>query len=200
MRSRRSTGCRACRSTTSTSRRSSARCCRRSRSWSRATPACSRATTSTSPRSTRRTPRPKPARGRPAITQPVLLGITKASLADPQLHLGGLVPGNHPRAHRRLGARQARHPGRPEGERHRRPPDPGGHGLLPARPAAHRRQARRSSWPPAAKFRWSWSPCRPRSPPRPKPRRWKPKADHDRPPRSKGVAGVSAHQGNVSPL
>ena len=38
-RSRRSTGCRACRSTTSTSRRSFARCCRRSRSSSRATPA-----------------------------------------------------------------------------------------------------------------------------------------------------------------
>ncbi len=36
-----------------------------------------------------------------------------------------------------------RHARGPEGERHRRPADPGGHRLLSARPAAHRRQARR---------------------------------------------------------
>ena len=83
--------------------------------------------------------------GRPALTQPVLLGITKAVAADPLLHLGGLVPGDHPRAHRRLGAGQDRHPGRAEGERDRRPPDPGRHRLLPAQPAAHRRQARRGA-------------------------------------------------------
>ena len=83
--------------------------------------------------------------GRPALTQPVLLGITKAIAADPQLHLRGLLPGDHAGAHRRLGPRQDRHPGRAEGERHRRPADPGGHRLLPAQPAAHRRQARRGS-------------------------------------------------------
>ena len=86
--------------------------------------------------------------------------------ADPLLHLGGLVPGDHPRAHRRLGARQDRHPGRPEGERHRRPADPGGHGLLPARPAAHRRQARRAADASSAKRPWSrcrWRSRKPRT-------------------------------------
>ena len=42
--------------------------------------------------------------GRPALTQPVLLGITKASLQTKLLHLGGLLPGDYPRAYRRLGA------------------------------------------------------------------------------------------------
>ena len=45
--------------------------------------------------------------------------------ADPLVHLGGLVPGDHPRPHRGGGQRQDRHPRRPQGERHRRPPDPG---------------------------------------------------------------------------
>ena len=47
--------------------------------------------------------------------------------ADPLLHLGGLVPGDHPRAHRSRGHRQGRHARRPQGERHRRPAHPGGH-------------------------------------------------------------------------
>ena len=47
--------------------------------------------------------------------------------ADPQLHLGGLVPGDHPGAHRGLGPGQDRHAQRPQGKCHRRPPDPGGH-------------------------------------------------------------------------
>ena len=81
--------------------------------------------------------------GRPAITPAGPARHHQGVAADPQLHLGGLVPGNHPRAHRGLGPGQDRHPGRAEGERHRRPADPGGHGLLPAQPAAHRRQARR---------------------------------------------------------
>jgi hypothetical protein len=41
--------------------------------------------------------------------------------ADAVVHLGGLVPGDDPRAHRRFGQRQDRHAGRPQGERHRRP-------------------------------------------------------------------------------
>ena len=47
--------------------------------------------------------------------------------ADQVVHLGGVVPGDHARAHRggRLGPR--RHAAGPQGERHRRPPDPGGH-------------------------------------------------------------------------
>ena len=60
--------------------------------------------------------------------KPVLLGITKASPADPQLHLGGVVPGNDARADRGCGPGQGRHAPWPQGERDRRPPDPGGHG------------------------------------------------------------------------
>ena len=48
---------------------------------------------------------------------------------DRVVHLRGLVPGDHPRADRSGGARPQGRPARPEGERHRRPADPGGHGL-----------------------------------------------------------------------
>ena len=47
--------------------------------------------------------------------------------ADAFVHLGGLVPGDHARAHRGGGQRQGRYARGPEGERHRRPADPGGH-------------------------------------------------------------------------
>ncbi len=47
--------------------------------------------------------------------------------ADPQLHLGRLLPGDDPGAHRGFGAGQDRHARRPQGECHRRPADPGGH-------------------------------------------------------------------------
>ena len=57
---------------------------------------------------------------KPAEGRAILLGITKASLADPFGLLGGLLPGNHARPHRRRGQWQGRHAGRPEGERHRR--------------------------------------------------------------------------------
>ncbi len=56
--------------------------------------------------------------------------------ADPQLHLGGVVPGNHAGADRGVGPGQARQAGRPEGERHRRPSDPGGHRRRHARRCA----------------------------------------------------------------
>ena len=46
--------------------------------------------------------------------------------ADPLVHLGGVVPGDDPRADRGRGQRQGRHARRTEGERHRRPADPGG--------------------------------------------------------------------------
>ena len=45
------------------------------------------------------------------------------------VHLRGLLPGDHPRADRGGGARPEGRPARTEGERHRRPADPGGHGL-----------------------------------------------------------------------
>ena len=47
--------------------------------------------------------------------------------ADPQLHLRGVVPGDHARADRGRRQRQGRHARGPQGERHRRPPDPGRH-------------------------------------------------------------------------
>ena len=55
---------------------------------------------------------------------------------DGILHLGGLLPGDHPRPHRGGGPRHEGRPARPEGERDRRPPDPGRNGLvLPPDPA-----------------------------------------------------------------
>ena len=90
---------------------------------------------------------------KPATAHPVLLGITKAIAADPLVHLGGVVPGDHARAHRGRGQRQGRHARRPQGERHRRPADPGRHrrddepaarGRDQARPA-HPRRAREGS-------------------------------------------------------
>ena len=64
--------------------------------------------------------------------------------ADPLLHLGGVVPGDHPRPHRGGGQRQGRHARRPQGERHRRPPDPGRHRRDDERAARGRGQARRA--------------------------------------------------------
>ncbi len=46
---------------------------------------------------------------KPAEGKPVLLGITKAIAADPQLHLGGVVPGDHARPHRGRGPGQGRY-------------------------------------------------------------------------------------------
>ena len=60
--------------------------------------------------------------------------------ADALLHLGGVLPGDHPRPHRGGGQRQGRHPRGAEGERHRRQPHPG----------RHRRHGRRRSGSVAA--------------------------------------------------
>jgi DNA-directed RNA polymerase subunit beta' len=54
----------------------------------------------------------------------------QGELADPLVHLGGVVPGDHPRPHRSGRQRQGRHARRPQGERHRRPADPGRHRRL----------------------------------------------------------------------
>jgi DNA-directed RNA polymerase subunit beta' len=62
---------------------------------------------------------------RPATAKPVLLGHHQGLAADAQLHLGGLVPGDHPGAHRCRRQRQGRYARGSEGERHRRAPDPG---------------------------------------------------------------------------
>jgi hypothetical protein len=50
--------------------------------------------------------------GRPAQGEPILLGHHQGVAADPVLHLGGLLPGDDARAHRGLGAGQARQAGR----------------------------------------------------------------------------------------
>ena len=64
--------------------------------------------------------------------------------ADPLVHLGGVVPGDHARAHRGRRQRQGRHARRPQGERHRRPPDPGRHRRHDEPAARGRDQARRA--------------------------------------------------------
>ena len=63
---------------------------------------------------------------------------------DPLVHLGGVVPGDHARAHRGRGQRQGGHARRPQGKRHCRSPDTGGHRRHDERPARGRHQARRA--------------------------------------------------------
>ena len=63
--------------------------------------------------------------------------------ADALVHLGGVVPRDHPRPHRGGGQWQDRHARGSEGERHRRPPDPGWHGCGDGAIAPHRHDARR---------------------------------------------------------
>ena len=88
------------RSTTSTSRSSSARCCARCASPSRATPSSSGASRSTSAPSTTRTSATttggKTRRGRAAPAR-----HHQGLARDRELHLRRLVPGHHARAHRR---------------------------------------------------------------------------------------------------
>ena len=62
----------------------------------------------------------------PGHAQPVLLGITKASLSHGQLHLGGVLPGDHPGADRGGDQRQGGRSARAQGERDHGPPHPGG--------------------------------------------------------------------------
>ena len=64
--------------------------------------------------------------------------------ADPLVLLGGLVPGDHPRAHRSRRQRQGGPAGRPQGERHCRPADPGGHRRLDGQDPRSRGQARQA--------------------------------------------------------
>ena len=84
-------------------------------------------------------------KGRPALTQPVLLGITKASLQTRSFFSAA----SFQETTRVL--TEASVQGKvdtlegPQGERHRRPAHPGGHGRLSPRPAAHRHQARRGA-------------------------------------------------------
>jgi DNA-directed RNA polymerase subunit beta' len=54
-------------------------------------------------------------------------GDHQGELADPFLHFGGVLPGNHPRADRGFGSGQARQAGGPERKRHRGSSDPRRH-------------------------------------------------------------------------
>ncbi len=63
--------------------------------------------------------------------------------ADALVHLGGVVPGDHPRPHRGGGQRQGRHAGRLEGERDRRPAHPRRHRCGDGQAAQDRLDARR---------------------------------------------------------
>ena len=62
--------------------------------------------------------------GAPALAKRVLLGITKGVARDGQLPVGGLLPGDLPRAYRGGDPHQAGLPRRSEGERHHRQADP----------------------------------------------------------------------------
>ena len=50
---------------------------------------------------------------------------------DAVVHLGGVVPGDHARAHRRGDSRREGRPARPQGEHHHRSPHPGRYGYVP---------------------------------------------------------------------
>uniref|UniRef100_A0A0N4Z2X9 Phosphate acetyltransferase n=1 Tax=Parastrongyloides trichosuri TaxID=131310 RepID=A0A0N4Z2X9_PARTI len=52
-------------------------------------------------------------------------GYHQGLAGDRVVHLGGLLPGDHPRADRSCRPRHQGQPARPEGKRDRRPPDPG---------------------------------------------------------------------------
>ena len=59
---------------------------------------------------------------------------------DRVVHLGGFVPGDHPRADRGCRPRHPRRPARPQGERDRRSPDPGRYRLGVPHPAPPQRR------------------------------------------------------------
>ncbi len=80
--------------------------------------------------------------------------------ADPLVHLGGVVPGDDARADRGRGQRQDRHARRPQGERHRRPPDPGGNRRDDEQAARGRGQARSRSFSRSARGSGRQGGCR----------------------------------------
>ena len=81
---------------------------------------------------------------------------------DRQLHLGGVLPGNHPCAHRGCHHGQARRAAWPEGKRHRRPPDPRRHRHgLPRSPQGQGSHGReRAPLPLRCRRLKSWQQCR----------------------------------------
>ena len=75
---------------------------------------------------------------------------------DRLVHLGGLLPGDHPGAHRGGDHGQEGRPARPEGERHRGTPHPGGHG--PRVPLHPQEEGRRAGLERVLRFRASTRP------------------------------------------
>ena len=63
---------------------------------------------------------------------PCCSGSPEGVAFDRQLHLRGVVPGDHPSAHGSFGERASRRSARAQGERHRRASDSGGHRVRPA--------------------------------------------------------------------
>ena len=113
--------------------------------------------------------RPPARRGQdPADLQQPAARYHQGVAVDRLVHLRGFLPGNDAGADRGGDHGQARRAARPEGKRHRRPPDPGGHrhGVPPGpqgegpdgrgRAPRHRRCRKRRNSPPC-----SWPPCRP---------------------------------------
>ena len=89
--------------------------------------------------------------GRPATAQPLLLGITKASLSTDSFISAASLPGDDARPHRGVDLREDRLPARPEGERDDGPADSrparasSGIGTCGSRRTSRRRRRRRRS-------------------------------------------------------
>ena len=126
-RSRRSTACRASRSTTSTSRSSSARCCAGSASRRSATPLflIDDQVERWSVRGREREGAGEG--GKPAVAEPLLLGITKASLSTESFISAASFQETTKVLTQAAIEGQGRLPARPEGKRHHGPADPGRH-------------------------------------------------------------------------
>jgi DNA-directed RNA polymerase subunit beta' len=79
---------------------------------------------------------------KPAVYEYMLLGHHQGVAVDRLVHLGGLLPGDHPGAHRGGDHGQEGRPARPEGKRDRGTPHPRGHGpRLPLDPQEERGRA-----------------------------------------------------------
>ena len=99
-RCRRSTAARACRSTTSTSRSSSGRCCAGSRSSSPATPTCCPASSPSARRFEDENRRVVAEGGAAGLRPSGAHGHHQGVARDRVVAVGGLLPGDHPGAHR----------------------------------------------------------------------------------------------------
>ena len=86
---------------------------------------------------------------REAVGHAGAAGHHQGLAANAVVHLGGVLPGDDARADGGFGQRQGRYARRPEGERDRRPADPGGHRRGDDQAAHDRHDARQSDPGPA---------------------------------------------------